>query len=132
LVAAAARVYVVLQQNRDVEARLYPVAALAYLQAQGLDTARIYNSYNWGGYLAWRGIPVYIDGRADVYGDAFMNQYVRAFQVRDDWRQPLDQYGVEVVLIERDGSLATLLRESDEWEALYQDELAAVFVRTEP
>lgn len=127
----AARVAIVLDQNRDVEARHYPVAALAYLEKEGLGSAPIYNSYNWGGYLAWRGIPVYIDGRADVYGDAFMSQYVRAFQVREDWRSPLDQYGVEVVLIERDGSLATLLHESDEWQRVYRDELAVVFTRSE-
>jgi hypothetical protein len=125
-------VAVVLGQNRDLETRRYPAAALAYLEKEGLGAARIYNSYNWGGYLAWRRIPVYIDGRADVYGDAFMNQYVRAFQVREDWRAPLDQYGVEVVLIERDGSLAVLLHESGEWARLYRDDLAAVFVRSQP
>jgi hypothetical protein len=130
LAGGVARVAVVLGQNRDVESRHYPVAALAYLQEQGLEAARIYNSYNWGGYLTWRRIPVYIDGRADVYGDAFMEQYVRAFQVRDDWRAPLDAYDVEVVLIERDGSLAVLLDESDEWQRIYQDDLAAVFTRT--
>ena len=129
LAGGAARVVRVLAQNRDVKARHYPVAALAYLEAQGLSAARIYNSYNWGGYLTWRRIPVYIDGRADVYGDAFMDQYVRAFQVRGDWRAPLDDYDVEVVLIERESSLATLLHESVEWARVYQDDLAVVFVR---
>jgi hypothetical protein len=128
----AARVYTVIEQNPGVESRHYPVAALAYLEQAGLGEARIYNSYNWGGYLTWRGIPVYIDGRADVYMDDFMNQYVRAFQVRDDWRRPLDDYDVEVVLIERDGSLATLLHESNEWARVYRDELAVVFTRAAP
>jgi hypothetical protein len=132
LAGGAARVGWVLAQNRDVEQRHYPAAALAYVREAGLESARVYNSYNWGGYLAWRGIPVYIDGRADVYGDAFMEQYVRAFHVEPDWRAPLDEYEVEVVLIERGGSLAALLHESEEWTRVYQDDLAAVFVRAEP
>ena len=67
-----------------------------------------------------------------MYGDAFIEGYVRAFQVRADWRRPLDAYDVEVVLIERDGSLATLLHESEPWERAYQDDLAALFVRAGP
>ena len=35
----------------------------------GLAEQPGYNSYNWGGYLIWRGLPVFVDGRADVYGD---------------------------------------------------------------
>jgi hypothetical protein len=125
----AARVAGVLRDNRDVEQAHYPVAALRYLEAEGLAERRIYNSYNWGGYLLWRGLPVFIDGRADVYGGAFMDQYVLAYQVRGDWRQPLERYDVEVVLIESGSSLATLLEASDEWRLAYRDELAVVYVR---
>jgi len=125
----AARVAGVLRDNRDVENTHYPVAALSALETQGLAERRIYNSYNWGGYLLWRGVPVFIDGRADVYGDAFMDEYVQAYQLRGDWRQPLKRYGVEVVLIESGSSLAALLEESDEWARAYRDDLAVVYVR---
>ncbi len=43
----------------------------------------IYNEYIWGGYLIWRLYPdyrVYIDGRADVYGDSLVNELL---QVKD-------------------------------------------------
>jgi hypothetical protein len=58
-----------------------------------------------------------------------MDQYVLAYQVRGDWRQPLERYDVEVVLIESGSSLATLLEASDEWRLAYRDELAVVYVR---
>jgi hypothetical protein len=125
----AVRVVSVLRDNHDVENTHYPVAALEYIQDADLAERRIYNSYNWGGYLLWRGVPVFIDGRADVYWDAFIEEYVLAYQVRGDWRQPLDRYGVEYVLIESGSSLATLLEESDEWVRVYRDELAVVYVR---
>jgi hypothetical protein len=126
--AAAARVAWVVGENRQIERTLYPAAALAYLEETGLDERRVYNSYNWGGYLLWRGMPVYIDGRADVYGDAFMDEYVQTYQLRGDWRQPLERYGVEVVLIERGASLEALLVESEDWRRAYRDEVAVVFV----
>jgi hypothetical protein len=126
---AGARVAWVLRDNRDVDAEHYPVAALAYLEANGLSGRRMFNSYNWGGYLLWRGYPVFIDGRADVYGDAFMDEYVLAYQLRGDWRRPLERYGVELVLIESGASLEALLNESAQWTRVYRDELAVVFVR---
>ena len=76
---AAARVAWVLRENRDVEAARNPVAALAYVEESGLSGRRVYNSYHWGGYLLWKGYKVYIDGRADVYLDDFMNEYVLAY-----------------------------------------------------
>jgi len=107
----------------------YPLAALDYIESAGLSQARMYNSYNWGGYLLWRGYRVFIDGRADVYGDEFINEYLLAYQLRGDWRQPLEKYSVDYVLIESRASLATLLTESADWEKVYEDEVAVVFTR---
>ena len=126
---AAARVAWVVRENREVEAAHYPVAALDWIEANGLADRRVYNAYHWGGYLLWRGYPVFVDGRADVYGDAFLDEYVLAYQLRGDWRQPLERYRVDYVLIERGASLEALLVESDEWQRVYGDELAVVFVR---
>ena len=129
VLGSGVRVADTLLKNRTVEATRYPLAALDYIEAHGLASMRMYNSYNWGGYLLWRGYRVFIDGRADVYMDDFMNEYVLAYQLRGDWRQPLDRYKVDYVLIERDASLATLLEASTEWTRVYQDNLAVIFTR---
>jgi hypothetical protein len=89
----------------------------------------MYNSYNWGGYLIWRGYRVFIDGRADVYLDDFMDEYVLAYQMRGDWRRPLDRYDVDYILIETGASFDSLLEASDEWVSVYRDDLAVVYVR---
>lgn len=109
----------------------FPVAAVDYLVSAGLEGARGYNSYEWGGYLIWRGFPVYIDGRADVYGDAFMHAYRRAYDARSDWRAPLDDFAVQYVLMQEDSPLATVLEESGDWERTYKDSLAVVYERVE-
>lgn len=36
------------------------------------DNVILYNSYNLGGYLIYQGIPVFIDGRADLYVDSIL------------------------------------------------------------
>lgn len=133
LIALGGAAYVgdVLLDGRDVEARRYPLAALEYIDAHGLSEKRMYNTYNWGGYLLWRGYKVYIDGRADVYMDAFMDEYVLAYQLRGDWRRPLDRFNVEYILIESGASFESLLEVSDEWTRVYRDKQAVIFVRAD-
>ncbi len=113
-----------------VISQLYPVAAVDFLEAQGLSRARGFNNYSWGGYLIWRGLPVYADGRADVYGD-FLFTFQQTNAARDGWEEPLEAFDVHYALIERDAVLGTVLRESDRWQLVYQDDVAAVFLRDE-
>jgi hypothetical protein len=129
VLAGAARVVDMAIKNRDVEFRRYPLRALAYIDESGLADKRMYNTYNWGGYLLWRGYEVYIDGRADVYLDEFMDEYVLAYQLRGDWRRPLDRFDVEYILIESGASFEALLEASDEWTRVYRDDQAVIFVR---
>ena len=132
LVAVATAVLYTLSKidnNQTAIAARYPVAAVDYLQASGLDEARGYNSYNWGGYLIWRGVPVFVDGRADVYGDPFLLRYRETFEVRATWQEPLDEYDVDYVLMERGTPLTAVLAASPDWTQVYEDEIAEIFVR---
>lgn len=117
--------------NDSKVAQVYPAGAVDYLVESGLAEEHGYNSYGWGGYLIWRGFPVYIDGRADVYGDDFIFHYLKALELQDDWQTPLDDFDVAYVLIERDRNLATLLRTSPAWLETYTDDLASIFIRND-
>ncbi len=130
--AGATRVATVVANQRAVERAKYPAAAVDFLQAQKLGGA-LYNAYGWGGYLIWRLYPetrVFIDGRADVYGDAFIEDvYLKAYRGGADWRAPLEQYGVRVVLVEPGAPLATQLAREAEWKKVYEDAQAVIFSR---
>jgi hypothetical protein len=119
----------IIGKNDSEMAAHFPVDAVDFVEEQGWVERRIYNNYNWGGYLIWRDIPVYVDGRADVYGDQFLNYYLQTFLVLPDWRVPLDEYDVEYVLIGDATPLSVLLTESDDWHALYEDDVAQIFGR---
>lgn len=127
LVGCGTRVAHVLEGNAEAVARTYPVEAVSYLEREGVGD-RIYNSYSWGGYLIWRGHKVFIDGRADVYGDRFIAEYLKAQQLGRDWREPLEKHGVDSILVQRGVPMATMLEESGEWKQVYADEVAEVFV----
>lgn len=115
--------------NEEAIARIYPVAAIDFLEENGLADAKGYNSYNWGGYLIWRGFPVFIDGRADVYGDEFIFYYLQTMELQEDWQEPLDDYEIDYVIMETGSALNTLLTVSSEWEELYKDDVAQILIR---
>jgi hypothetical protein len=131
--AGIARVAMVGANQGTIERDKFPAAAVDFLLAQKV-TGTIYNSYDWGGYLMWRLYPtarVFIDGRADVYGDTFIeNEYLRAYRGGVDWRAPLDRYGVRIVLIEPDAPLAAQLAQAAEWKKAYEDKQAVVFEKS--
>ncbi len=109
--------------------KVFPVAAADYLEESGLAETRIYNHYEWGGYLIWRRIPVFIDGRTELYGDEFFLSYLKAFEARGDWQEPLEAYDVETVIMPRNSALSTVLTASDGWEEVYGDGQARIFER---
>ena len=71
----------------------------------------------------------FIDGRADVYGDAFMEEALSTMVGERDWRAPLERYGVRTVLIKPDAALASLLRQDAGWRSVYEDRQAVIFFK---
>jgi len=108
-----------------------PIAAVEFLKSNRLP-GPIYNRYGWGGYLIYQLYPdyrVYIDGRADVYGDAFFTETMHVYDGIGNWREPLDKYGVRTVIIDTNVAMSTLLRNDSQWSKVYEDDQAVIFVR---
>ena len=108
-------------------------AAVEFLKSQRLP-GPIYNRYGWGGYLIYQLYPeyrVYIDGRADVYGDAFFAETIKIYDGAGNWASSFDRYGIKTVLISPDAPLASLLRNDyGKWKVVYEDSDAIIFSRT--
>jgi len=108
-----------------------PVDAVAYVQAER-PPGPMFNSYNWGGYLLftlWPDYPVFVDGRTDLYDDAFLRQYLSTYVADEGWQESLDEYGIQLVIVEANSVLAKFLRIDPAWQEAHRDETAAVFTR---
>lgn len=114
-----------------VHRQYFPVDAVRYIEENDIR-GRIYNAYNWGGYLVLHFYPerlVFIDSRADVYRDEFILEYLETYYVRPGWRETLQRHDVAYALIEANGPLHILLEASGEWRVLYRDEVAVLLER---
>jgi hypothetical protein len=135
LVAAAGLVSVSLSRLQDPEVwgKGLPVQAVDYLRGRELP-GQMFNTYNWGGYLIWSlypQSPVFVDGRTDLYAfNGVLDDYVQVHLAQPGWREVLDRYGVGHIVTEQGGLLAAVLDETEDWQMIYSDGLAAIYVQT--
>jgi hypothetical protein len=106
-----------------------PAAALEILKQR--KAARIFNAYEFGGYLIAEGVPAFIDGRAELYGEKFVVNYFDAIEARkvDHLLYLLEQYKIDATLLAPASPAAQLLDHLQGWKRLYADDIAVIHVR---
>jgi hypothetical protein len=91
----------------------------------------VLNSYNFGGYLIYSGVPVFMDGRADMYGDALLKRYIDALSLHEpeDLPRLLEDYRIGWTLLEPHTPALALLDRLPGWRRIHADGVAVVHVR---
>jgi hypothetical protein len=119
----------------------YPVAALAYLDANdlvppadGTEGRLLAQDFvgNLREYLDGPVRDVFVDDRAEVIGEQASGDYINLLGAHPDWREVLERNDIGVILWQRNFPLATVLAESPDWQIRYRDAQWIVAVRREP
>ena len=117
-----------------VRARLYPEKAADFIKEAALP-GRMYNEYEWGGYLIWRFFPkqkVFMDGRTVVYGEGIYKDWLKVSEGRENWQEVLDKYGVNFLIINYQKDRPEGFWEEKRWVPVYWDDYALVVIRDVP
>lgn len=117
-------------KDKFVDEKQYPVYAADYIiNHLDINNIRLYNEYNYGSYLLFKGIPVFVDSRADLYSPEF-NEGVTVF---DDFikisglktnniEKKFQKYGFTHFIINRNSELRIVLRQNeDKYKQIYDD-----------
>ena len=109
-----------------------PRAAIAAVPP-ALRSQPVFNSYSFGGPLILNGIAPFIDGRADMYGDAFTFRS-RAIEDGDGraFAAAVERWGIRWTILYPKTRLVGVLDRDPAWRRIYADEWAVVHVRTAP
>ena len=107
-----------------------PVAATQFLEEKKLPD-NVFSKYEWNDYLIWNAPSrkVFIDGRADMYGDEFLAEFFSLYTEGKDWEKTFRDAGVRTAMLEPASRLAVLIRQSGEWSEVYNDGKAVIFIR---
>ena len=131
VIFVAVRVHSTISHQPEIEAQAFPKSAVSFLATQKLP-GPLLNHYDWGGYLIWRLYPeyhVFIDGRADLYGDSFLNDFASLYHAQNHWKPLLEKWQIRTVMLPPDAPLITALHCTGDWKQAYADRQAVILVR---
>ncbi len=125
--------------NKYISKSSYPVEACDYiLENIDIGKARFYNEYNYGSYMLFRGIPVFIDSRADVYDpkfngledDIFMD-FIETSSIGKYYEDIFEKYDITHIITYKDSKMNMLMKksESKKYKQLYEDKNFTVYER---
>lgn len=95
-----------------------------------LKSRPVFNEYSFGGPLILAGIKPYVDGRADMYGDAFMDDYAKISGGElERFDRAVRKYGITWTVLAPEMHLTKALDASSQWRRLYSDKVGVIHVR---
>ena len=114
-------------------AEITPAGAVDYIYEHQL-VGNIYNPLNFGGYLIFRGIKTFIDGRTDqLFLENFMtNQMEVLHRNPPQFVSYLQQYNVALALVIPNSIEARELERSADWQKIYSESVSDLFQKRSP
>jgi hypothetical protein len=127
LLAVMVTVRVLLPATRG-EDRVTPADALASVPS-ALRSQPVLSAYDFGGYLIFEGVRPFIDGRTDMYGDAFMQNYDTVMKPdRRALNETLRRWHIAWTLLPP-GPAARMMDSLPGWRRAHSDTFAVVHIR---
>jgi len=101
------------------------------LQQRGAQ--RVFSTAPFGGYMVTRDMKVFIDGRAELYGEKFVLDYFDALEARNvgQMLDLLDKYRIDSTLLDATSPMGYALDHVKGWKRLYKDDVAVIHVRSD-
>jgi len=103
----------------------YPVQMsdfmLQYFEENKIDIkdVRLYNEYNYGSYLLYRGIPVFIDSRCDLYtpqynqGRDIFTDFVDSSKINMWFEEIFEEYGITHIILSKDSKMNMIIEDAE-------------------
>ena len=131
--------------DKFIDESAYPIQATNYIiENLQLDNIRLYNEYNYGSYLIYRGVPVFIDSRADLYAPEFnrvkneegkyierdiFSDFLNISSIATYYENKFEEYEITHVLTGTNSKLNLLISRDSNYELLYRDDYFVIYKR---
>lgn len=116
-----------------INKKLYPVEMTEYIKDNiDVSNMRLFNGYDFGSYLLFNDIPVFVDSRSDLYMPEFNkdnSQFIDAMKAIPEYKVVLFKYDFTHLLINRDSNLNKILENLDEYQVIKKDDYFVLYER---
>ena len=118
-----------------VDSNEYPTLAATWLKNNvDVENMRLFNDFNYGSYLLFKDIPVFIDGRADAYDPAFNGKdddvfldYMQASSLQVWYDDVLKKYDITHIITKTNSNFNTYLQRNIEYKNIYNDGIFSIY-----
>jgi hypothetical protein len=108
---------------------VYPVKAAEYIK-NNLDykNIKLYNEYDYGSYLLWKGIPVFLDSRCDLYTTEFnkgvtvFNDYMDMISNKLTISSLMNKYEMTYLITKKESAEYLYVVEDSRYNKIYEDD----------
>ena len=107
----------------------YPVKATDFVEKNGL-TDRLMSDTLEASYLIHRGVPVFVDGRMDLYRDQHFFEWYLASRAAPGWGKVLEKHRPSALLLRLDMAIRQAALATGSWKQVYEDDRYSVLVPT--
>jgi hypothetical protein len=109
-------------KDEDKINKTVPIKAVKFIKDAEIK-GRVFSVYHYGGYLINQFYPqqlVFIDGRADLYGDKFIQEYLEIIEARAGWKEKLEKHQIDYAIVARKSALVDHLQSSAAFNLIYE------------
>ena len=129
--------------DKYINEKSYPVEAAKYIKENlNIEEIHLFNEYNYGSYLLFEGIPVFIDSRADLYAPEFnkteeyqegrdiFSDYINTSNISRYYEKTFDEYDITHIILYKNSKLRMLLsKDIEHYNELYSDDNFVIYER---
>ena len=125
LVVTCYFVYNINFKDDYVDSSVYPVEMVDYMNANlRMDDVKLYNEYNFGSYLIFKDIKVYIDSRSDLYTKPFNGKsdiFDECMNITTNYGRVFNKYHITHILTYKTTYLSQILTASPNYKVIHKE-----------
>lgn len=125
IVGTSIFVYNINFKDEFINENVYPVKIVDYMEENlNMDEVRLYNEYDFGSYLIYRDIPVFIDSRSDLYTEPFNHKtdiFNECMKITENYGRIFKKYEITHILIYKNTELNQILAASSNYELVHKE-----------
>lgn len=116
-----------------IDKKSYPVEAVNYIK-ENLDykNLKIYNSFNYGSYLEFSGIPAFVDSRSEIFCKEFndteiLQDWLDTSRGYKNYNETFEKYDIDYAIVENNEIINTYISKDDKYEKIYADDVFSLY-----
>lgn len=91
---------------------------------------RLFNMYDYGGELIYHDIPVFVDGRADLYSKYHLKEYYELTGRNGDYEKLIKKYNFDYMLVSKMYDLNDYMSTNEDFEIIYENKVLVLYKKT--